>query len=653
MRFEKIECRNYRQYRKLEMRFPKSKGTDLHVIVASNGVGKTNMLNAICWCLYGKEPHLGDAKDSLTICNLAALQEAKDNNSLEINVSVAITASVSNEVIVFERTVAVMAATSFVKQQVFKAKKITPAGDTEILAEEEAKAIIEEYLPQKIRQYFFFDGEQLFNYFGSGQDTTHVKDSIHQIAQIGVVTNTKAHLDVIINDYNKAIGKKNPAIDELNQRLQTEKDKHQHFLEQIDSLKQSIEQSEQIVADMNLKIAGTESVVEDNERYIKAQKRQSELEQKYSELQHRLRALVRKYYVVLMLYDVNCSTAQFIQDKYDNGQLPPSVDIDLIKKSLSSHECLVCKSSLSASSIEYLQSIIDKYQVSTAVSHKLMEMKNDVSRAVRSAEAYKKERAALFQEIHENEESSKRNGEEIDTLYGRISGCSSVEQIALWMEQRRANEGLIKENLITVGSYTAQAAALEVDIGKIQAEIDKAIGLISECAELREELSFAQRARDVLASVEQEITTDVRKQMETETMAQFAKLIWKQNTYGRIELSENYQLHLYHKITGNSCLGSCSAAERELLALAFTIALHKVSGHESPLFIDTPVGRVSDDNRENFAKSLIDVSNCKQLILAFTPSEFSEEISRYFDVTVLSSRNQLKIDVAEETTQEV
>lgn len=77
------------------------------------------------------------------------------------------------------------------------------------------------------------------------------------------------------------------------------------------------------------------------------------------------------------------------------------------------------------------------------------------------------------------------------------------------------------------------------------------------------------------------------------------------------------------------------------IALAFTIALHRVSGHDCLLFIDTPVGRVSDINREKFAQSLVEVSKQKQLILAFTPSEYSEEIRRYFDEDVMSSFSRM------------
>jgi len=48
------------------------------------------------------------------------------------------------------------------------------------------------------------------------------------------------------------------------------------------------------------------------------------------------------------------------------------------------------------------------------------------------------------------------------------------------------------------------------------------------------------------------------------------------------------------------------------------------------LFIDTPVSRVTGQNRVNFANVLQHVSKEKQLIMAFTPDEYSENIRNIF-----------------------
>ena len=81
------------------------------------------------------------------------------------------------------------------------------------------------------------------------------------------------------------------------------------------------------------------------------------------------------------------------------------------------------------------------------------------------------------------------------------------------------------------------------------------------------------------------------------------------------------------------------AAERELLALSFTLALHKVSGFDSPILIDTPVARVSDQHRENLGKIFLKVSQIKQVILLFTPSEYSKDISSLLDANASNRFN--------------
>ena len=78
MRIETIEIQNFRQYRNLSFKFPSVEGqNDLHIIYAKNGVGKTNVLNAITWCLYDTEMHLGDKKTSNAILNNQKVQEMR------------------------------------------------------------------------------------------------------------------------------------------------------------------------------------------------------------------------------------------------------------------------------------------------------------------------------------------------------------------------------------------------------------------------------------------------------------------------------------------------------------------------------------------------------------------------------------------------
>jgi AAA15 family ATPase/GTPase len=76
MRIEKIIAKNYRQFKEIEILLNKKPDNDLHIAIGRNGTGKTNILNAINWCLYGDEPHLSRDSQQLPFLNLKSIEEA-------------------------------------------------------------------------------------------------------------------------------------------------------------------------------------------------------------------------------------------------------------------------------------------------------------------------------------------------------------------------------------------------------------------------------------------------------------------------------------------------------------------------------------------------------------------------------------------------
>lgn len=643
MRFERIVINNYRQYEKLELSFPNVGENDLHIVIASNGIGKTNLLNAIDWCLYGEESHLGDKNDSLSICNLSVLERELAAGRNTATVSIAIHAREGENTIVFRREVAV--STSSKRSGIDKFEvTITPLmGNSEILVADKASEEVDKYLPRRIKQYFFFDGEQLFNYFGTGKDTTHVKDSIHEITQVNVVTQVRDHLKTFINDAQRELSRLNPATERLQNELEALEKKRDDKIFEVDELKKAVAEAEDRIAELDRNIAGMEHVAEDDKRYKEYLAEIDRLEDESKKKKADLTELVRNYVIRLYLYEKNKGTADYILNKEEHGSLPPDINPDLVMKSLKNHKCVVCEQDFADDIEKHMKELLDKFQVSSAVSGKLMEIKNDVIRACEQTSSYEKDKNTIYKQIREIDAKIKKNKEVADELYKRISSCSSIESISEWMEERKKTRILKDQNTEKIGTYKAEIKSLEDSIELKNEQIKRATEGEAKCEELKNELTFAKSAFRVVDEIANEVTTEMRERMESETFSIFEGLIWKRNTYGSISLDEDYKLRLFHK-NGDSCLGSCSAAERELLALAFTLAMHRISKHDSLLFIDTPVGRVSDDNRECFAKSLIEVSKEKQLILAFTPSEYSVEISKYFDNYSASKNNLLSAD---------
>ena len=93
---DEIRFTNYRQYGTGILRFPRGENYSLSIFVAQNGTGKTTLLNAITWCLYGKEPQLFDEdkkpllfdKDkALPVLNTKILKEATEGEVQDVQVT--------------------------------------------------------------------------------------------------------------------------------------------------------------------------------------------------------------------------------------------------------------------------------------------------------------------------------------------------------------------------------------------------------------------------------------------------------------------------------------------------------------------------------------------------------------------------------------
>lgn len=263
MRFNSIILKNYRQYRDVTLAFPKIKKTDLHMIVASNGVGKTNLMNAINWCLYGDEPHLGDEKDSLFIYNIDSFREAKQNGIDELTVSVEILVEEGNKYSICRKQ-GVRVKTGFLKKNQMVIKYFNEKGEMVIVEDDEAESIINRLLPKAIREYFFFDGEKLYNYFDAQRNsTTFVRDAINNIAQVPVLNRAYEHLKKFSKEqYENPLNKLNPNLKEISDNIEQIAERINNYKNDIAKLKDQINQSEERIGEINKLINGSENVVE-------------------------------------------------------------------------------------------------------------------------------------------------------------------------------------------------------------------------------------------------------------------------------------------------------------------------------------------------------------------------------------------------------
>lgn len=649
MRFDSVRTKNYRQYQDVNFDFTKSLETDLHIIQASNGVGKTNLLNAINWCLYGDEPHMSTDENKLSICTEKVLKEAKAAGEEVCEVEVVIKGTVEGKEktsLTITRRVKVNSSTgNAASKDELVIEELQPSGSTEIMDKEKARLRIEEIFPMGIREYFFFDGEQLLNYFGEKTNTSAIKDSIYRIAQIDSIREAHSHLEEIIKKYNKDIGDAQPKLREVLHKKDDAENAKKNKLAEIMQLELQIRHSKERIQELDGLIVGSKDAVEANTIRNRNLRKIEGLRLEREGVLNQLKELVRKYTILLYLYPSFKKALAYIQEKEEEGVINTNIDIDIIRRCLEQDHCVVCDEDLTEQAREHLEELERNVKTSSTATKMFATMRAELQRAMNDALNYQKEKEILVQkynhltdEIDELEEENERKSE-------IIKKCSDIKNAESMMLEKEDHEDAMQANLQKLGKYKQSLEDIDKRIKELENEYRQLESEAKVDEELKKCRDFAMEAMSIIVSIETEMASDVKTRMEHETMSIFDELIWKKNTYSHVELDHNFRFQLFNN-DGKSCFGTCSAAEKELLALAFTIALHKVSGYNNLLFIDTPVGRVSDINRSNFASVLKDISRNKQIILAFTPSEYSDEIKAVMNDTVVSSFNYLTSDEA-------
>lgn len=631
MRINSIKIQNYRQYRSLNIEFNKKQDHDIHVLIGQNGMGKTNLLNAISWCLYDQEPHLSDKNKALPIINIETLAEIPIASTGKIVVTIL----ASSEDVKYEFTrEAICKKTANAEVILMPSMPIVTITKnyeegTKIFQSEEANTRIEGLFPKKNSEYYFFDGERLSKYF-SDNSGEKIRSSIFELSQVGLLQSIQDRLNIIIKEMTGMSSKGNKDLE--------------FYKMQIEVIESTIEQQEYEINHFTVEAATAQQIINDCNEFLFGMPNIEELEQKRKALKDKEKStlelcafthknyldFIREYSQLLNEYHSLAYSLSIIVEKEESGMLPPRIDIDLLKKSIKENSCIICGSKLNAESLIKINDILNKIQVSTDVSHVLIGMRDTLTNKILEAEKYNDKKTIAIQE---------RLKARLD-LDGIVNDIKSIDQELLKYEnkedirnkafERSTNENLLKYNLIELGKLKVRLSENNAELKNNKKKFSQAEKLDESIRQVRQERLFAIHAQKHVLKIKNEIMNEIKESLRTSTERTFLNLIWKKNTYDRVDIDENYNVALMH-VDGYNNIGGCSAAEKAFLALSFTIALHKVACIDSPLVIDTPLSRVSDVNRINFAETLKELSKEKQMILFFTPSEYSEEVCSIFD----------------------
>ena len=473
--------------------------------------------------------------------------------------------------------------------------------------------------------------------FFTESQANSIQQSIFNISQVTLLENAVTHLARLNSDRTKKIAKGVPDV----QALDNDREKQESKLE---NAKATLKLATDEITGCENERARLDEVLRGYEPVKKLQEERSDLEMSYKKIENEVNtfqtkrtSFIRKYTVLITLYPRIKKALALIQQKEKSGDLPPAIDKMQIKRLLEHPEdrCPICDGRIDESARVHLEKLLERIAVSSETSNYLKEIKGSLEMYVDQVAQFKGKLDELRQtemDLSSQKEKIERRLKEIAGLLSNYneSGEQGTVNIAATEVQRTK---IIKQIDLAYQNAAVARATIQSCENAIE-EINKkqldAIKKLSEYDGLRREMEVIQMLHGNFKRIQIEIMQQMKNEIQTVTWKYFDEMIWKKNTFGHISINDSYDITVYNR-DNIEMTGSLSATEQMALAYAFTLAIHSASGKNCPLVIDSPLGRVSDENRENMALALKDVSKEKQIIMLFTPDEYSEQVKRIYD----------------------
>jgi len=432
MRIEKLVLKNYRQFKDEIICFPKSAESDLHIIVGENGTGKTNLLNAINWCLYGDEPHLSKNSQTLPEMNLRTVNDFIDSQK---DVVVEIHAETNvDSYIMFRRqgTYRIYENQKPSLQKVSFEVNISDAqGNTKLIKDaEEANNFVDRFVPRKIREFFFFDGERLDNYFRS--ENINIRNAVFKISQLDLLEGEiERKLNIYISELEQEAGRLNPNIELIRQENEEAKEVLESFKNDIEQKEKQSVIAQKEIEKLSEKLRGIPNIEDlEIERQNLLTGRKEKIKRLKEKKDTKNKLLIERGQAVL-LYPVLKSTLDIIDVKLENEELPPPVNRSLIEKIFRNKHCEICGRDLEEKSLENIQNLLGRIGLSSDVANTLTRIESPLRNISGNIIDLKNDVWKITKDISEYEEDVKKIDERLAEIGREISGYNE-EKIKEW-----------------------------------------------------------------------------------------------------------------------------------------------------------------------------------------------------------------------------
>lgn len=595
---------------------PESEDKPIILIGARNGRGKTTMLDAINLVLFGQRARLSNRKNSSWDKYLRECINRRATGGALVGIRFSLEDDLETRIYEITRSWEV------VGKSVKEFFDVTVNGQLDRVLADDWDEHIEALLPLEVASLNFFDGEKIDQLADPAESRNVIRAAIRGLLGLGVLERLEADLKVLLRrKQDEAIGNEVSAeMLGIQQELDTLEARRADVRQELAQVRSLRERNVELLRR-----------IEDQARSLGADK----WEQRATlELQGRQLQLTR-------------ATLESELQAIAEGPTPLALVRDLLERTKSQ---MAADEDVQTSALLLNELMARDSRILQEVGPSIASDLEPVLRHDRQSYA---DRASMTT-VHSGSRQSKILVEsalrevlpnrEIGMILQRLDDVDSQITDTDRLLMSVPTEGQLGPILEEIGRTRAQGEvlqqqfeALETEEAHLTATIERhSIQLErarnAEADRHKEELDdrrireYAQRALTSVAQLSESTVSRNLATIEAAILSRFQELIGKKNLITDIQIDrDELELRVITSDGDRLPIERLSAGERQLLATATLWGLATVAGRSIPLVIDTPLGRLDGDHRQNLATNYFPFA-ARQVVILSTDSEFDVEL---------------------------
>lgn len=638
MKIEKLELFNFKQYYGEQTihfaGFPADSSQNVTVVYGANGKGKTTIYRALMVSLFGvaelaKDKVMGKKGDIYYICNLNALRESGDGSGM---VRVKVFFSHQGEYFELERMLVSQLFDDNQVQEDFLSASLLHI-DREGRAhtydrEDDIAGIVNRIFDRRMKDYFLFDGERIEHLMRDEQSQKkEVAKGIKNLLKLDALDESLQVVTKLYTNYHQEVQK--AASGEYRTKLAEQQAKEQAIAkleENVDGWRAELELKETQIAQIDDQLKGFQEISEKVIRREHLTGQLKDLTARKSVQLAKIREFTKHGFNLLMKDEYTRFYSE-LEHTRSNLSNPYDIAKELLQKILADRKCVICDSDVTPDSKQHkaVQLLIEQHQEGSH-TRELLDLKEEVRSMIERNKTTSERSGELLQGYNVINKEIKKLQKAIDDISEGIGQSPNTDFRNLQTARNNLSERIqeLRLQLNGGGDELNRLKTEKREIDLIIKELEKKETQKDIKVKMKD---IAGATKDALKSIQTNFVDEISREVEQLTTTNFRKFIDEDSRQNlrEVKIEKDFSLQVL-AWNGANFLPNLSSGQRQILSLSFIISLLSISGGtdktlEIPLFMDTPFGRISGENRDNLLRLIPDMT--PQWILLATDTEFT------------------------------